>query len=242
MTSHLADFHFAPTEKAKKNLEKEGICENVWVVGNTVIDALLIGLKIIKENKDLRKKIESFFNSKFKIQNSKLILVTGHRRESFGKPFKNICYALRKIADSYENVQIIYPVHLNPNVRKPVFEILSSHPRIHLIEPLNYPYFIWLMNKSYLILTDSGGIQEEAPSLGKPVLVMRDITERTEGIAFGTAKLVGTETNNIYEAVRDLLINKDNYEKMRKAINPYGDGKSSDRILNIIESLKNDKI
>ncbi len=237
LAGHIADYHFAPTEKAKENLAKEDIKENVWVVGNTVIDALFLGLKIIDENRDLKSQIESYFNSKFNIQNSKLILVTGHRRESFGKPFENICYALREIADANDDVEIVYPVHLNPNVQEPVKRILSNHPKIHLIEPLSYPYLIWLMNKAYLILTDSGGIQEEAPSLGKPVLVMRDVTERIEGINAGTAKLVGTDKDRIIKETLLLLKNKDEYERMTKAVNPYGDGKASMRILEIAKNM-----
>ena len=233
LVGHLADYHFAPTEKAKENLYKEGIRENIWVVGNTVIDALFLGLEIIKEQGE-----ESYYNYfHFVDFSKKIILVTGHRRESFGEPFRNICFALKEIADSFENVEIVYPVHLNPNVRKPVFEILKNHPRIHLIEPLEYPYLIWLMSKSYLVLTDSGGIQEEAPSLGKPVLVMREVTERIEGIKAGTAKLVGTNRNKIvYETAR-LIENVDEYNKMSNAVNPYGDGKSSIRIRKIIEEM-----
>jgi len=233
LVGHLADYHFAPTEKAKENLYKEGIRENIWVVGNTVIDALFLGLEMIKEQGE-----ESYYNYfHFVDFSKKIILVTGHRRESFGEPFRNICFALKEIADFFEDVEIVYPVHLNPNVRKPVFEILKNHPRIHLIEPLEYSYLIWLMSKSYLVLTDSGGIQEEAPSLGKPVLVMREVTERIEGIKAGTAKLVGTNRNKIvYETAR-LIENVDEYNKMSNAVNPYGDGKSSIRIRKIIKEM-----
>lgn len=230
LVSHIADFHFAPTQKAKMNLEREGIKQNVWVVGNTVIDALFLGLKIIHEEGD--EKYKDFFS--FLDFSKKIILITGHRRESFGEPFRNICFAIREIADKYEDVEIVYPVHLNPNVRKPVFEILGGHPRIHLIEPIDYPYLIWIMSKCYFVLTDSGGIQEEAPSLGKPVLVMRDTTERWEGIEAGTAKLVGTQKDKIVKEAQKLLEDKTEYEKMAKAVNPYGDGKSSERIKNII--------
>jgi len=233
LVGHIADYHFAPTEKAKKNLYREGITENVWVVGNTVIDALFLGLDIIKAQGE-----ESYYKYfDFLDFSKKIILVTGHRRESFGEPFRNICLALKEIADSFQDVEIIYPVHLNPNVRKPVNEILNGHPRIHLIEPLAYPYLIWLMSKSYLILTDSGGIQEEAPSLGKPVLVMRDVTERTEGIKAETAKLVGTNKEKIILDTAKLLEGLEEYNKMAKAINPYGDGKASNRILNIIKEV-----
>ena len=227
----LADFHFAPTKRAKENLLKEGIKENIWVVGNTVIDALFLGLEIIKsEGED---KYYNFFN--FIDFSKKIILVTGHRRESFGIPFRNICIALKEIADAYEDVEIVYPVHLNPNVRKPVYEILHGHPRIHLIEPLEYPYLIWLMNKSYLILTDSGGIQEEAPSLGKPVLVMREVTERVEGIEAGTAKLVGTSKEKIVSELSNLLTDINSYKKMASVVNPYGVGDTARKVANILK-------
>lgn len=234
LVSHLADYHFAPTEKARDNLFIEGIRKNVFVVGNTVIDALLTGLEIIKEEGE--DKYLNFF--KFVDFSKKIILVTGHRRESFGEPFKNICLALREIAISYPDVELIYPVHLNPNVREPVFRILNNIPSVHLIEPLDYPSLIWLMSKSYLILTDSGGIQEEAPSLGKPVLVMRDVTERIEGIEAGTARLVGTDKEKIIEEANNLLTNPELYKKMANAINPYGDGHAAKRILSITSELK----
>jgi len=231
----LADYHFAPTEQAKKNLIKEGIKNNIWVVGNTGIDALFLGLNIIKSQGE--EKYYRYFN--FIDFSKKIILVTGHRRESFGKPFKNICLALKEIADSFDDIEIVYPVHLNPNVRRPVNEILKGHKRIHLIEPLEYPYFIWLMSKSYLILTDSGGVQEEAPSLGKPVLVMREVTERIEGLKAGVAKLIGTNKEKIVTEVTKILKDQKEYNKMAKAINPYGDGKASKRILKIlIEQVK----
>ena len=229
LVGHIADYHFAPTERAKKNLYNEGIKKNVWVVGNTVIDALFLGLDIIK--KEGRDKYYKFFE--FVDFSKKIILVTGHRRESFGEPFRNICYALKELAN--KNVEIVYPVHFNPNVREPVNQILSGHPRIHLIEPLSYPYLIWLMSKSYLILTDSGGIQEEAPSLGKPILVMREVTERVEGIETGTAKLVGTNKDKIVKETMKLLESEQEYKKMADAVNPYGDGKASKRIIEIIE-------
>jgi len=161
-------------------------------------------------------------------------LVTGHRRESFGEGFENICKALKEIAIQFPEIKIIYPVHLNPNVREPVNRILNGIANIYLIEPLEYPYLIWLMSKSYLVLTDSGGIQEEAPSLGKPVLVMRDVTERIEGIEAGTAKLVGTKKETIFKAVQSLIENQSEYQKMSKAVNPYGDGLASKRIVDII--------
>ena len=233
LIGHLSDYHFAPTEKAKENLYKENIKQNVYVVGNTVIDALFLGLDVIKQQGE--EKYLRFFN--FLDFSKKIILVTSHRRENFGKSLENICYALKDLADRFEDVEIVYPVHLNPNVKRPVNKILKGHSRIHLIEPLEYPYLIWLMNKSYLVLTDSGGIQEEAPSLGKPVLVMRDVTERIEGIEAGTAKLVGTDRERIVSETAKLLLNSDEYDRMAKAINPYGDGKSSHRIKRIVEEV-----
>lgn len=232
LVGHIADYHFAPTKKAKENLVQEGIKqEQIYVVGNTVIDALLLTLEIVKERKDIFLKYFEWLDI-----NKRIILVTGHRRESFGQPFRNICLALKEIAGK-NNVEIVYPVHLNPNVRKPVFEILNGHRNIHLIEPLSYPYLVWLMEKSYFILTDSGGIQEEAPSLGKPVLVMREVTERIEGIEAETCKLVGTEQKRITDTATRLLTDPNQYKRMAKSVNPYGDGKSSDRI---IETIKNE--
>ena len=230
LVGHLADYHFAPTKRAKENLFKENIKENVFVVGNTVIDALFLGLDIIK--KEGEEKYYKYFD--FIDFSKKIILVTGHRRDSFGKPFENICYALKEIANSFSDIEIVYPVHLNPNVREPVNKILRNQERIHLIEPLEYPYLIWLMSKSYLVLTDSGGIQEEAPSLGKPVLVMREVTERIEGIEAETAKLVGTNKEKIVKEVEVLLKDKEEYNKISKAVNPYGDGRASRRIVELI--------
>lgn len=237
LIGHIADYHFAPTEKAKQNLSNEGIRENVWIVGNTVIDALFLGLKLLEENKNLKTEIEGYFESMFDFRRGKIILVTGHRRESFGEGFENICNALKEIAKLYPDLKIIYPVHLNPNVREPVNRILNGVKNIYLIEPLSYPYLIWLMSKCFLVLTDSGGIQEEAPSLGKPVLVMREVTERVEGIQAGTAKLVGTKKENILKAVQDLIEHPLEYQRMAKAINPYGDGKASERIVDILRSI-----
>jgi UDP-N-acetylglucosamine 2-epimerase (non-hydrolysing) len=228
----LSDLHFAPTKKAKENLLGESIPENkIFVVGNTVIDALFICMKKISKWKS--KKFRDFNSIDFR---KKIILVTGHRRESFGKPFKNICHALKQIS-SADNVEIVYPVHFNPNVRKPVFAILKRISNVHLIEPLSYPAMVWLMSRSYIILTDSGGIQEEAPSLGKPVLVMRDVTERTEGIEVGAAKLVGTDIDIIVSETMHLLTDKSEYDRMSKTKNPYGDGKASKRIINIFNRI-----
>jgi len=233
LISHIADYHFAPTKKAKENLLKEGIKENIWVVGNTVIDALFLALKIVK-NSEVQYK--NFF--KFLDFNKKIVLVTGHRRESFGEPFRQICLALKELAEKFKDeIEIVYPVHLNPNVRRPVFEILYGQKNIHLIEPLSYPYLVWLLEKSYFVLTDSGGIQEEAPSLGKPVLVMREVTERIEGIKAETAKLVGVKKESIVKNSVKLLTDKNLYQKMAKKKNPYGDGESSQRIVKIISEI-----
>lgn len=231
ITSRLADFHFAPTETAKRNLILEQIdATKIVVTGNTVIDALLLSLNKLKNSNTVDL---SYINSI--IDNSrKIILVTGHRRENFGEGFLNICTAIKEISLQNENVQIIYPVHLNPNVQKPVLELLQSIPNILLIKPLSYAEFIWLMNCSYLILTDSGGVQEEAPSLGKPVLVMRNTTERPEAVEAGTVKLVGTDVNKIIQEVNLLLKSEEAYLKMQNQTNPYGDGKASKKILNFI--------
>jgi UDP-N-acetylglucosamine 2-epimerase (non-hydrolysing) len=237
LISHIADYHFAPAKKAKENLLKEGIKKNVWVVGNTVIDALFLALKNVKKSEEQYK---NFF--KFLDFNKKIVLVTGHRRESFGEPFRQICLALKELAERFkEEIEIVYPVHLNPNVIKPVFEILYGQKNIHLIEPLSYPYLVWLLEKSYFVLTDSGGIQEEAPSLGKPVLVMREVTERIEGIKAGTAKLVGVKKESIVKNAVKLLTNKNLYQGMAERKNPYGDGKSSQRIVKIISEIYDEK-
>jgi UDP-N-acetylglucosamine 2-epimerase (non-hydrolysing) len=233
LTGHIADYHFAPTQMAVDSLKKEGIIHNVFMTTNTVIDALYLGLDIIKQKG--QEKYSEFFD--FINFRNRIILVTGHRRESFGVPFRNLCEGILQIADSFEDIEIVYPVHLNPNVRNPVNDILKGHKRIHLIEPLDYPYFIWLMNCSYLILTDSGGVQEEAPSLGKPVLVMRDVTERMEGVEAGTAKLVGTSTTKIIEETSLLLKNKKEYDKMSSNNNPYGDGNACKRIVEILSKI-----
>jgi len=239
LTAILAKYHFAPTKIAKDNLIKEGIkADNIIVTGNTVIDALFFVLEKIKHNKNLEKiileKLKTQINS-LSVINSKFILITGHRRENFGKGFINICEAIKDLAIKYPQINFIYPVHLNPNVRKPVNEILSNLKNVFLIEPLDYLPFIYLMDKSYLILTDSGGIQEEAPSLGKPVLVMRDTTERPEAVKAGTVKLVGTNKEKIINTVSELIDNKNEYNKMSKAINPYGDGKASYRIVKFLK-------
>ena len=244
LTSRLTRLHFAPTSKSRENLLAENIPdENIVVTGNTVIDALFLVLEKISSNPEKETKIVETlknhlpFFQKPKTQNPKpkLILVTGHRRENFGQGFINICEALKEIAEKEPNVDIVYPVHLNPNVQKPVNEILGGTPNIHLIPPLEYEPFVYLMSKAHIIVTDSGGIQEEAPSLGKPVLVMRDTTERPEAVEAGTVKLVGTDKNVIVESAMELLNDSGSYEKMSKAHNPYGDGKASERIT---ETLK----
>jgi UDP-N-acetylglucosamine 2-epimerase (non-hydrolysing) len=232
MTGNLADFHFAPTVNAQENLNAENIREHVYVTGNTVIDALLITSDLIKEA-PVYKEYFSFLDPA-----KKTILVTGHRRESFGQPFEEICMAIRDIAVKYEGqVQIVYPVHLNPQVQEPVQRLLSDVSGVHLIEPLDYPYLVWLMQQSYLVLTDSGGIQEEAPALGKPVLVMREVTERTEGIAAGTARLVGTSRKAIADNCMALLDDVNLYQQMAQAVNPYGDGTSSAQIIDILHKV-----
>jgi len=227
LVGHLSDYHFAPTPKARENLFREGILENVHVVGNSVVDALFLGIGIIEQQGDeAYRKLFSFLDN-----DRKIILVTGHRRESFGKPFEDVCAAILEIAATHGDFQVVYPVHLNPHVFNPVNRLLGGMVNVHLISPLDYPHFLWLLNKSYLVLTDSGGIQEEAPSLGKPVLVMRDVTERTEGVEAGTAILVGTDRKKIVDSVCTLLADPKKYQKMSRAHNPYGDGLTSGRIV-----------
>lgn len=233
LTGVITNIHFAPTERSKNNLIKEGFkSDDIFITGNTVIDALLMSKELILNNMVLKESIEQDFN--FLNRNKKLVLITGHRRESFGKGFENICEAIRRIALKHKNIQIVYPVHLNPNVQKPVKKFLSNLENVFLIEPQEYLPFVYLMDKSHIILTDSGGIQEEAPSLGTPVLVMREITERPEAVEAGTVKLVGTNIDLIVNSVNDLLEKKELYEKMSFAHNPYGDGKASIRICNIL--------
>jgi UDP-N-acetylglucosamine 2-epimerase (non-hydrolysing) len=240
LTSKIARYHFAPTVSSQQNLLQEHIpAENIIVTGNTVIDALLWVLARIQTVPQRRQKLEALLAKQlnFNLAKTKFILVTGHRRENFGLGFENICQALKQIAEQQPEVQIIYPVHLNPNVREPVQRILKGLVNIHLIEPLDYEPFVYLMSLAYLILTDSGGIQEEAPSLGKPVLVMRETTERPEAVEAGTVKLVGTARETIVTEVLTLLNNSNTYDSMTKAHNPYGDGKACARI---VETLKQD--
>ena len=239
ITGILANYHFAPTTTSRDNLLRENKSkEGILVTGNTVIDALFLALDKIEQNKELKANIESNFdNLKFNIHNSKLILVTGHRRENFGQGFINICEALKTLAINNPDIDIVYPVHLNPNVQKPVKELLSDVSNIHLIAPLQYETFLYLMSKSYFIITDSGGVQEEAPSLGKPVLVMRDTTERPEALEAGTVKLVGTDSEMIIKEAQLLLDDDVEYEKMSKAHNPYGDGKACEKIVKYIKGI-----
>lgn len=239
ITGRITTHHFAPTELSKENLLKENVnSDNVIVTGNTVIDALYMALNKIKDNTELENKLKKQINDfgyynleKIKEGKRKLLLITGHRRENFGEGFVNMCEAMKEIALKNSEFDLVYPVHLNPNVRKPVNEILGDISNIFLIEPLEYLPFIYLMEKSYLVLTDSGGIQEEAPSLGKPVLVMRDTTERPEAVEAGTVELVGTNKELIIEKVNELVEDSTKYELMSKAYNPYGDGNASYRIL-----------
>lgn len=238
ITGVLADFHFAPTQSAKQNLIKENKNPNsIIVTGNTVIDALLLMIDKIEKNVNLRDEITSILRLKYSNFGSerKFILVTGHRRENFGDGFLNICDALKNIAQNNPEIDIVYPVHLNPNVQKPVREILSNLSNVYLIDPLEYEKFVYLMSKSFFIITDSGGIQEEAPSLGKPVLVTRDTTERPEALQSGAVKLVGTNKNIIIKEAQNLILQKDEFEKMSKANNPYGDGKASERIVQFLK-------
>ncbi len=233
LTGVLAQLHFAPTNVSRENLLREG-CDDasIFVTGNTVIDSMLIIVEKLKSEPILQKKFEKDFE--FIKQDRRLVLVTGHRRESFGGGFERICKALVELAREFSDVEIVYPVHLNPNVREPVGRLLSDISNVHLIEPLDYLPFVYLMNRAYIILTDSGGIQEEAPSLGKPVLVMRDTTERPEAVAAGTVRLVGTDSEKIFWALSELLSEQEAYERMSFAHNPYGDGKAAQRISKIL--------
>ena len=236
LTSRITNFHFAPTEIARQNLLDENVEDSkIYVTGNTVIDALL---SMVEKARSVNFSAELLKTVPILGQKgaARIILVTGHRRENFGQGFEDICQALRDIATENPEVHIVYPVHLNPNVREPVDRILSGIDNVHLIEPMAYLTFVKLMDMSYLILTDSGGIQEEAPSLGKPVLVMRDTTERPEAVEAGTVKLVGTNKDEIVKMVNQLLTNKDNYAQMSKAHNPYGKGDAGKVICDILKN------
>jgi len=233
LVGRIAELHFAPTTSSRENLRREGTAEAaIHVTGNTVIDALLEVVARLESDRALESSLEVRFP--FLANGKRTVLVTGHRRENFGAGFENICKALHRLADRGD-VNVVYPVHLNPNVREPVNRLLSDAPDVHLIEPLEYLPFTYLMKSSYLILTDSGGIQEEAPSLGKPVLVMRDNTERPEAVEAGTVRLVGTDVERIVSAANTLLDDAQAYAAMSHAHNPYGDGQASRRIREILE-------
>ena len=249
----LADYHFAPTPWARDNLLAEGIApEKIWVTGNTVIDALqMVADRVNRE----RPRWEDYFRREYglALNHQRLILVTGHRRENFGPGFENICWALRDLVEHFPEVLVVYPVHLNPNVQRPVYGILGptgakgkagtcmmesdQGSRLFLLPPLEYEPFVYLLSQSYLVLTDSGGIQEEAPALGKPVLVMREVTERPEGVWANTVKLVGTDREVIFREVQELLSNEASYRAMAQARNPYGDGLAADRIVDLLSRL-----
>lgn len=237
LTDHLCSLHFAPTHQAKQNLLQENIGkEKIFVTGNTVTDALFIAMKEPHTWTDpTLKKLFGLKASPDAIQPAaRMILVTAHRRENHGAPLDNVFRALRRIVDDNPGVYIVYPVHLNPNVQKSAKEVLGNHPKIHLIPPIDYLDLVNLLEKAYMVVTDSGGIQEEAPALGKPVLVLRKVTERPEAVAAGTAKVVGVEEQGVYEDVQELLTNQRVYERMANAVNPYGDGKATLRILDAI--------
>ncbi|EGM78178.1 UDP-N-acetylglucosamine 2-epimerase [Rheinheimera sp. A13L] len=235
LTGALTKLHFAPTDTSKQNLLNENIDPaGIVVTGNTVIDALHQVVAKIDGDAGLTKNFEQQFP--YGLNGRRLVLVTGHRRESFGDGFEQICAGLKQIAQQFPDTDVVYPVHLNPNVREPVFRLLSDTSNVHLIEPQDYLPFVYLMSRSTLVLTDSGGIQEEAPSLGKPVLVMRDTTERPEAVAAGTVKLVGTDADVIVREVSRLLTDKAYYEQMSFAHNPYGDGKACARIIETIKA------
>lgn len=236
LTGRITKFHFAPTKHNKFHLRKENILsKNIAVVGNTVIDALFMALKKIQKNEYAQKEIyKNLARKGIKIEEKRFILVTAHRRESFGKGFEGICKGLLKIAKAHPEINIVYPVHPNPKVRETVNKRLSKTKNIHLIPPLDYKGFIYAMHKSYLILSDSGGVQEEAPSLGKPVLVLRDKTERAEAVYAGTVKLVGTDPDKIFKETEKLLTSKKAYKKMADIKNPYGNGDSSKKIVKFL--------
>lgn len=239
ITSRIATYHFAPTPLSKQNLLNEGIQENsITITGNTVIDALHMVINKIKKNKELAVQLDSeLINAGYNVNrlnlNRRLILITGHRRENFGDGFIDMCKAIKTLSSKYSEVDFVYPMHLNPNVRKPIHDVFGNNQlsNMFFIEPLEYLSFVYLMEKSFIILTDSGGIQEEAPSLGKPVLVMRDTTERPEALQAGTVKLVGTNYDKIVNEVSLLLENEEYYNEMSTAVNPYGDGMSSIKIV-----------
>lgn len=234
LVGQIADIHFAPTEYAKQALLREGIlATSIFVTGNTVIDALLwMRMRVRATPPELPSGLATTLEAQ------RVILVTGHRRESFGEGFENICHAVREVADAFADVAFVYPVHLNPRVREPVKRILGTHPRIHLIEPLSYAQFVWLMDRAEIVMTDSGGVQEEAPSLGKPVLVVRETTERPEGITAGNALLVGVRQDRIVEGLTQLLRDPKKRAAMGTVNNPYGDGHAAERIVDILAQAR----
>lgn len=249
LLSVLADYHFAPTERNRLNLIKEGTDpQKIWVTGNTVVDALF-EMTTRQNSESIQISLEKYFLERWKIHlprsessqfektASKLILVTCHRRESFGEKFRDICLAIKEIAEARPDAMVVYPVHLNPNVQVPVKSILGKTKNVFLIDPVEYEHFVFLMNRSFLILTDSGGVQEEAPSLGKPVLLMRETTERPEGVEIGAVRITSTDRAMIVRDTLGLLDDKDTYQRMARAENPYGDGRASTRIVKIIASL-----
>lgn len=245
ITGRIAEYDFAPTQLSRQNLLEEGVSkDNIFVTGNTVIDALYWVVDKIKDDSELRNRLSDELKSAgydtHRLRDGKkLVLITGHRRENFGYGFINMCKAIKRLTEKYPNVDFVYPMHLNPNVRKPIHEVfgenLENLGNMFFIEPLSYLPFVYLMDKSNIVLTDSGGIQEEAPGLGKPVLVMRDTTERPEALSAGTVKLVGTDYDKIVNEVSLLIEDKDHYEKMSKAINPYGDGLACSRIIDTLK-------
>lgn len=233
VTDRICTYYFAPTEESRRNLLREHVAgEKIHVTGNTVIDALLMAVDIITGKPGMQERLHGELREKgYSVGSRPYILVTGHRRENFGDGFLHICKAIKEIAALHPELDVVYPVHLNPNVQKPVYELLSGLENVYLISPLDYLPFIYAMQHSLLLLTDSGGVQEEAPSLGKPVLVMRDTTERPEAVEAGTVKLVGTDAATIVENVTELLRNRDVYRQMSETHNPYGDGKACERIM-----------
>ena len=246
VTSRIAQLHFAPTQKAANNLIEEGINKDrIFITGNTVIDALMLKVKELKNNLLLYlQRHAELIKAGYTVQShKKYILITGHRRENFGLGFRQICHAIKQLALKNPHIDFVYPVHLNPSVQEPVHELLSDSPNIFLITPLKYEAFLYLMMNCYLVMTDSGGIQEEAPSLGKPVLVMRDTTERPEAVNAGTVKLVGANSKKIVDEAQTLINSPIQYKRMSRAHNPYGDGTASSKTLNIlIEKTKNQEL
>lgn len=237
VTGALASIHFAPTETSRSNLLKENVPDdNIFVTGNTVVDTLFLAKELIKADIGFQQSLNSKYD--FLQDDKRLVLITGHRRESFGKGFENICEGIKDVARQYPDTNFVYPVHLNPQVQEPVNRLLSAEPNIYLIQPLDYLPFVYFMDRSHFILTDSGGVQEEAPSLGKPVLVMRDTTERPEAVEAGTVKLVGTSREAIFSGMKKLLDDDVFYSEMSHAHNPYGDGNAAERILNALANAR----